>query len=449
MAQLRPRVVIIGGGFAGLSAAKSLRRAEVEVCLVDRRNFHLFQPLLYQVATGELSPANIASPLRGILRKQKNARVLLGEVKDISLDSKTVQLTDQVVPFDYLILAAGSTHHYFGNEHWSKLAPGLKTVENATEIRRQILGAFEAAERATDTSQIKDMLTFVVVGAGPTGCELAGALSEVAYHTLRHDFRNIDPRQTRIILVEASGKPLEVYAEPLPTRAAEDLHKLGVEIIANTKVVDIQPTHVTICGIEDEQTRQINTRTVIWGAGVKGVELGEKLCASANIQPARDGRVPVNSNTSLETHPNVFVCGDLASFQDEKRGELPGLAPVATQMGRHAGRSIVADLHGKPRKPFRYKDKGSLAVIGRYSAVGEIGGYKAKGFIAWFLWLAVHLMYITMFRNRALVLIQWGWTFLSRDRSARLIADGPSTEVPTMEVATGWDEDPVVINKDT
>lgn len=442
-----PRVVVVGGGFAGLQAVRSLARTDVQITLVDRRNFHLFQPLLYQVATGELSPANIATPLRWILRRQRNVSVVLGEVTGFAMERSVVQLSDGEVPFDYLILAAGTMHHYFGNHHWAQFAPGLKTIENATEIRRQILGAFEAAERCDDPHAVASLLTFVIVGAGPTGCELAGALAEIAHDTLEHDFRHIDPRQARIILVEAAKAALEVYPPELSQRAAEDLRGLGVEVRVQTRVVDVTATSVTVSDQTTGETESIETRTVIWAAGVQGNPLGEILGVASGLPTARGGRLAVEEDLSLPGHRNVFVVGDLAYFDHGGRGPVPGLAPAAIQMGRSAGESIRADLVGKPRRVFRYHDRGSMAVIGRYSAVGMIGDRKIKGIIAWALWLGVHLMYITMFRNRLLVLMQWGWTFLTHDRSARLIADGPAVDIPTMERATGWDDDPLVSRK--
>ncbi len=439
-----PRVVIIGGGFAGLQAARSLRKVAVEVKLIDRRNFHLFQPLLYQVATGELSPANIATPIRGVLRKQKNALVELGEVSGFELNPPAVITTDGKIEFDYLVLATGSTHHYFGNEQWSKFAPGLKTIENATEIRRQILAAFEAAERCGDPDTARQLLTFVIVGGGPTGCELAGALAEVAHYTLQEDFRRIDPRHARIILVEAGGSTLENYPSELGDRSRADLKRLGVEVLVNTRVTDVTATTVSVTDTMSDQSQTIATRTVIWAAGVKGSPLGESLARVAGISPARGGRIAVNEDLSLPGYPKIFVVGDLASFDHGGSGPLPGLAPVAMQMGKHAARSIIADLSGNSRESFKYHDRGSLAVIGRYSAVGLIGDRQVKGIIAWAAWLGIHLMYITMFRNRLLVLMQWGWTFLTHDRSARLITDGPAVDISSMERATGWDEDPVV-----
>ncbi len=440
-----PRVVVVGGGFAGLRCVRALRRTAVEVTLVDRRNFHLFQPLLYQVATGELSPANIATPIRGILRKQKNAFVELGEVTEFSLDPTLVRTSDGELPFDYLVLAAGTTHHYFGNNHWAQFAPGLKTIENATEIRRQILGAFEAAERAQDPATIATLLTFVIVGGGPTGCELAGALAEIAHHTLEHDFRHIDSRQARIVLVEASGGALDVYPQKLSERAGMDLRRLGVEVRLQTRVVDVTASSVSLSNQITGEIEVLRTRTVIWAAGVQGNPLGEQLAKAAGLTVARGGRLAVNQDLSLADHPNLFVVGDLAYFDHDDSGPLPGLAPVAMQMGDHAAACIIADLAKQPRTRFRYRDRGSMAVIGRYSAVGMIGNRQVNGIVAWALWLGVHLMYITMFRNRLLVLMQWGWTFLTHDRSARLIVDGPAVDIPSMERATGWDDDPVNI----
>lgn len=452
----RPRVVIIGGGFGGLQAAKSLRKAQADVTLIDRRNFHLFQPLLYQVATGELSPANIAAPLRTLLRRQANTSVLLGEVTRVDLQTRRIVTTDQWIDFDYVIVATGSTHHYFGQDQWKRFAPGLKTIENATQIRRDVLGAFEAAEKLAaerdasvhdadpDTNvpaSIAELLTFVIVGGGPTGCEMAGTIAEIARHTLRHDFRFIQPSSAQVILIEGGKAPLDVYPAPLPQRAAADLKRLGVNVITGTRVTDIQASHVVVHDVASGVSRTIATRTVVWAAGVKASPLGEKICEAAGIAPARGGRVPVRSDLSVAGHPHVFVLGDLAFLEDEQHGELPGLAPVATQMGDHAAKGILADIAGRHRTPFRYRDKGSLAVIGRYSAVGLIGNWKVKGILAWAIWLMIHLMVITLFRNRLLVLSQWGWTFLTRDRSSRLIADGPNSDIATMEQATGWDHD--------
>ena len=480
----RRRVVILGGGFAGLHAAQTLRHADVEVMLIDRRNFHLFQPLLYQVATGELSPSNIAAPLRVVLRHQKNTTVELGEVQSIDVAGRRLTLSDREVEFDDLIVATGSTHHYFGNDHWAEHAPGLKTIENATQIRRIVLGAFEAAERCNDPAQLADILTFVIVGAGPTGCELAGSLAEIANHTLRNDFRNIDPAMARIIVVDASGKALSVYPQTLCDRAAADLKNLGCRLVFGARVADIDAQRVLLTAGDKSQTEppaeiadivhtdengdwSITTRNVIWAAGVKASKLGKSINDSADLAPGPGGRVRVNPDCSVPGHPHLFVAGDLAYFPlppNEVNGDtadpnegherpspreesLPGLAPVAMQMGAHAAKCIIADRRGKPRKTFHYRDRGSLAVIGRFRAVGMIFGRPVQGFIAWFAWLAIHLMYVSLFRNRLLVLMQWGWTFLTHDRSSRLIVGTPTPAKLSMEQSTGWDVDPAMPQK--
>jgi len=426
----RPRVVIVGGGFAGLSAAQQFRGTPADVTLVDRRNYHLFQPLLYQVATGELSPGNIASPLRGILRGNRNVRTLLGEVVDFDVDKGFVQLASEQLPFDYLILAAGSQHRYFGNHTWKQYAPCLKTVDDATEIRRRILNAFEQAERAESEAERKQWMTFVLVGGGPTGCELAGALAEVAFKTMAKDFRRIDPSKARIVLIEPADQPLQYYPDPLPQRSAAALKKLGVEVLTGKMVVDIDDKRVRMEPREGGPAEEIPARTVIWAAGVKASPMGQRLADRAGIATEKAGRLPVQQDCSIAGHPHVFVCGDLAIFHDEEKGELPCLAPVASQMGRHAAKCVSADIAETPRKPFDYFDKGSLAVIGRYHAVGTIGKLKLHGIVAWALWLFVHLLYVTQFRNRLLVVIQWGWTYFTHDRSSRLIT-GDKTDLHT------------------
>ncbi len=478
------RIVILGGGFAGLHAAQTLRHADAEVLLIDRRNFHLFQPLLYQVATGELSPSNIAAPLRVVLRKQKNTTVALGEVRSIDVPGRRLTLTDREVEFDDLIVATGSTHHYFGNDQWAEHAPGLKTIENATQIRRIVLGAFEAAERCDDPTQLADILTFVIVGAGPTGCELAGSLAEIANHTLRNDFRNIDPAMARIIVVDASGKALSVYPDELCERAAFDLRRLGCRLVFGARVADINAERVLLSSndpsqrspppeiaevvkIDENGDWSITTRNVIWAAGVKASKMGGSINESAGLTPGPGGRVRVNPDCSIPGYPNVFVVGDLAYFplppadakgdiadpnerherQPPREQSLPGLAPVAMQMGAHAAKSILADLHGKPRQTFHYRDRGSLAVIGRFRAVGMIFGRPVQGFVAWAAWLGIHLMYVALFRNRLLVMVQWGWTFLTHDRSSRLIVGTPTPQKLSMEQSTGWDVDPAMPQK--
>lgn len=414
------RVVIVGGGFGGLRAARSLRKANVQVTLVDRRNHHLFQPLLYQVATGDLSPANIASPLRYLLRTQKNCATLLAEVVDFDVVNRRVILADGELPYDYLVLAAGATHSYFGNDQWEQYAPGLKTIEGATEIRSRILRAFEAAERETDAAARAAWLTFVIVGAGPTGTELAGALSEISHHTLKHDFRSIDPSEARVMLVEGSPRPLNVYPEPLANKAAKALRDLYVELRVNTMVTNIGEGFVVLKA--DGHEERVEARTVIWAAGVAASPLAKKLALATGASTGRAGHVQVNSDLSVNAHPEIMAIGDNTLCMNESGKPLPGLAPVAMQQGDYAGARIMALESGKRfDKPFKYNDRGSMAVIGRFSAVALVGKRQLSGLPAWFVWVAIHLMEITQFSNRILVLLQWGSSFLFRSRSARLI----------------------------
>jgi NADH:ubiquinone reductase (H+-translocating) len=413
------RVVIIGGGFGGLHAAQSLRDAPVQVTLVDRRNFHLFQPLLYQVATGWLSPANIASTLRAVLRRQKNTRVLLGDVIDIDVDRRQAILTDSVLPYDSLIVAAGSQHHYFGNDHWEALAPGLKTVEDATEIRRRIFLAFEAAERDPDEAARRAYLTFVIVGGGPTGVELAGALSEIARDTLKNDFRNIKPASACIILLEAGERILPAYPAELSAKAEAFLRRAGVKIEAGATVTDIRRNGIAIR--RGDAVQQIPCRTAIWAAGVKASFLGKILARATDAKLDRGGRVIVESDLSLANHPEIFVIGDLANYSHQTGKPLPGLAPVAMQQGEYVARVLAGRLQGKSLPAFRYHDRGSMAIVGRGTAVADLGKLKLAGFFAWLAWLFVHLIQIVEFENRVLVLIQWGWYYFSRNRAARLI----------------------------
>jgi NADH dehydrogenase len=412
-------VVILGGGFGGLYAAQSLQRGRVQVTLVDRRNFHLFQPLLYQVATGGLSPANIAAPLRSILKRQENAQVLLAEVCDFDLANRRVILTDGELPYDTLVVAAGAGHHYFGNDHWQTLAPGLKTIEDATEIRRRILLAFEAAERETDPDATRRWLTFVVIGGGPTGVELAGALAEISRDTLKHEFRSIDPSDAQIVLCEGSDRVLPTYPPQLSENAERQLEKLGVTVRTGTTVADIQPESVTVR--TDDCTETIPTRTVLWGAGVKASPLGSMLAKAADIETDRSGRVPVESDLSVPGHPEAFVIGDLANVPGESGDPLPGVAPVAMQQGRYVARLIRKRLRGRTLPPFRYRDYGSMATIGRSKAVAVVGPFRLSGLMAWLAWLFVHLIQIVEFQNRLLVSIQWAWSYLTWNRAARLI----------------------------
>jgi NADH:ubiquinone reductase (H+-translocating) len=413
------RVVIIGGGFGGLSAARGLGSKDVQVTLVDRRNFHLFQPLLYQVATGGLSPANIAAPLRYVLRRHKNVQVLLGNVIGLDLDAREVQLDGGRLPYDTLVVAAGSTHHYFGHDEWAASAPGLKTIEDATEIRRKILLAFEMAERETDPSEIRKWLTFVVVGGGPTAVELAGAVAEIARHTLAKDFRSINPADAHVLLVEATDRVLPVYPAELSARGAKQLEQLGVAVRTGTMVVNVSDQAVTVR--VGETLEDIPTRTVLWGAGVKASPLAGFLAAAAGLTPDRQGRVAVQADLSLAGHPDVFAIGDLALCVDDRGQPLPGVAPVAIQQGGHVAQAVVGRLRGKPTKPFRYRDYGSMATIGRHRAVAMVGKLRFAGTLAWLLWLFIHLMYIVEFQSRVLVLVQWAWNYLTWNRNARLI----------------------------
>ena len=416
------QVVIIGGGFAGLHAATSLHEASVQVTLIDRRNFHLFSPLLYQVATGALSPANIAAPLRDVLKKHKNTRVLLGEAMDFDIANRRVILRDGAVDYDTLIVAVGVRHHYFGNEQWEERAPGLKTIEDATEIRRRVLLAFEAAEREPGLEEQAKWLTFVIVGGGPTGVELAGALGEIAHHTLRHNFRQVDPSHARIILLEGTDRILPAYPSDLSTRAALSLTKLGVTVLTGALVTDIQPGCVTMR--HGEQDVQIASQTVLWAAGMQGSPLGPSLAEAANAALDRAGRIIVDADLTLPGHPELFVIGDLAHFAHQSGKPLPGVAQVAMQQGNYVARMIRARLEGRDLAPFHYRDYGNMATIGRAAAVAEIGRLHFHGWVGWMMWLFIHLLHIVQFQSRVLVLIQWGWNYFTRSRGARLITEG-------------------------
>lgn len=415
----QPRVVIIGGGFGGLHAAMALKRATVEVTVIDRRNFHLFQPLLYQVATGALSPANIAAPLRDILKRQRNTTVLLGDVVDFDVATREVVLRDGRIPYDTLIVAAGVRHHYFGNDQWEAHAPGLKTIEDATEMRRRVLLAFEAAERERDPQAVAEWLTFVVVGGGPTGVELAGAVGEIANYTLKHNFRHIDPATARVILVEGTDRVLPPYPADLSAAAQRSLEQLGVTVRTKAMVTAIEEGRVTIR--VNDQTEQITARTILWGAGVQGSPLGRKLAAATGAALDKVGRVMVQPDLSLPGHPEILVIGDLAHYAHQTGKPLPGVAQVAMQQGDYAARLIEARLAGTQLPPFRYRDLGNMATIGRAAAVADLGKLHFSGFIGWFLWLFIHLLYIVQYQSRILVLIQWAWNYVTRNRAARLI----------------------------
>jgi NADH dehydrogenase len=412
-------VVIIGGGFGGLYATQSLKRAPVRVTLVDQRNFHLFQPLLYQVATGWLSPANIASTLRAVLRRQTNASVLLAEAADIDVANRQVILVDGRIGYDTLIVATGSRLHYFGNEHWEALAPSLKTVEDATEIRGRIFLAFEAAEREIDPSKLGALLTFVIIGGGPTGVELAGALGEIAKDILRHDFSNIELGDVSILLIEGAERILQTYPRELSSKAEMFLNRLGVKVRINATVTDIRRDEVIIK--RGETLEAIPCRTVLWAAGVQASPLGKALAKATGAKLDRGGRIFVEPDLSLPNHPEIFVIGDLANYPDQTGNPLPGTAPVAIQQGRHVANVLRNRIEGKPIPAFRYRDRGNMAIVGRASAVAELGKFRFSGFLAWLMWLFVHLVNLVEFENRVLVLIQWGWYYFARNRGARLI----------------------------
>jgi NADH dehydrogenase len=412
-------VVIIGGGFGGLTATRALRRAPVQVTVIDRRNFHLFQPLLYQVAVGGLSPANIAAPLRAVLKRQQNTEVLLGEVVNIDVPSRRVVLNDGAADYDTLVLATGARHHYFGHDEWEQFAPGLKTVEDATEIRRRILLAFEAAEREPDPIRRRAWLTFVVVGGGPTGVELAGSVGELAHHTLRGNFRKFNSSEAKIVLLEGTDRILPPYVPKLSAKAAQALARLGVTVRTGAIVTDVQADRVTItCG---GQTERIDTHTILWAAGVSASPLGRIVANATSANIDRAGRVIVQPDLTVPGHSEIFVIGDLANCSDRTGKPLPGVAPVAIQQGRYVARVISARLKGGSLPPFQYKNRGSMATIGRAAAVVDLGWLRFSGFFAWLTWLFVHLMYLVEFGNRVLVLMQWAWNYFTRNRSARLI----------------------------
>lgn len=410
----RQHVVIVGGGFAGLNAAKGLADAPVKVTLIDRRNHHLFAPLLYQVATAQLSPANIAQPTRSILRKQQNTTVLLGDVDAIDARAKTVTVDgERTIPYDYLIVAVGATHSYFGHDEWEQMAPGLKTIEDAIEIRRRILLAFEHAENELDPAKRETLLTFVVIGGGPTGVELAGAIGEIASHTLVKEFAHIDPRDSRILLLEGLPRILPMFPEELSRNAVGDLGKFGVEVRANALVTAIDERGVNV---GDER---IEAGTVIWAAGVQVSKLTRALRGIVELD--RAGRAPVERELHLAGHPEIFVVGDAASVKTVAGAPVPGVAPAAMQEGKWVAANIVRAVNGHAYAPFIYRDRGNLATIGRHQAVASVGGRNFHGFIAWMIWMVVHIVYLNGLRNRTLVISQWAFSHFSFGRSARLI----------------------------
>jgi NADH dehydrogenase len=419
------RVVIVGGGFGGLYAARDLDIAAVDLTVVDRRNFHLFQPLLYQVATGALSPGEIAQPLRAILRRQRWTEVLLTQAVALDAAARVVRTSDGgEIPYDTLVVATGARHAYFGHDDWATVAPGLKSIEDATEMRRRILVAFEAAEREADPARRRAWMTFIVVGGGPTGAELAGALGEIANDTLRHDFRRIRPPDARIILVEALDRILSGFPAGLSRAASRQLARLGVEVRTSTRVVAIDAD-----GAEVESPRgreRLASRTVLWAAGVQASSFGLAVAEALGAVRDRAGRIQVAPDLTVPGHPEVFVIGDLAAAVTQRGTPVPGVAPSAIQEGRYVARTIRARLDGKPTPPFHYRDKGNVATIGRAKAIADLGRFRRfSGFTAWAMWLGIHIWYLIGFENRLLVIIRWGWSFVTRGRGTRLITGQP------------------------
>ncbi len=415
------RVVIIGGGFGGLYAAQALKNAPVNVTLIDQTNFHLFQPLLYQVATGGLSPGDIASPLRAVLSRQKNVTVLKAKVTDIDLEQKQVILNDGQIGYDTVVVATGVKTSYFGNDGWAQDAPGLKSIDDALEIRRRIFLAYEAAEREDDPAMRQAWMTFLIVGGGPTGVELSGAIGELASTTLKHDFRQINPIETKVLLLEGSDRILPPYTPTSSARAEKALRKKGVTVQTGTFVTNIEGDCVTIK--QGEAVSELRAKTIIWAAGMQATAMAQTLQERAGVALDRAGRVKVEPDMSIAGHPDVFVIGDLAHYAHQYEGgkPLPGVAPVAMQQGSYVAKHIKRKLDGQPSEPFHYFDKGNLAVIGRNAAVAEIGPVKLQGFIAWLIWIFVHIVFLVEFDNRILVMFQWGVDYFTRKRGARLI----------------------------
>jgi NADH:quinone reductase (non-electrogenic) len=407
----KPQVIIVGAGFGGLEAAKTLACEDVRLTVIDRTNYHLFQPLLYQVATAALSPADIAAPIRAILSACRNVEVLLAEVESVDIEAKKVTTKDRAFDYDFLILATGARHSYFGHDEWEKLAPGLKSLEDAVELRRRILLAFEFAEKTTDEAARKAAMNFVIIGGGPTGVEMAGAIAEISRYTLAKDFRHIDPSQARVILIEGAPRLLAAYPEDLSESARKQLVELGVEVLTNTRATNLTEAGVQLDG------EFIPCRVKIWAAGNNASFVGSTLGASVD----RVGRVIVNDDLTIAGHPEVQVIGDLANFSHQNGEPLPGVSPVAMQQGRHAARNVLRMVRGKKPLKFHYFDKGSMATIGRNKAVADLRFFHLSGLPAWLAWLFVHIIFLVGFRNRVLVFIQWAWAYLTFDKGARLI----------------------------
>ena len=405
-------VIIVGGGFAGLNAAKILGKSEkVKVTLIDKKNHHLFQPLLYQVAMAALSPAEIAAPIRSLLSKYKYVNVINDEVTAINKEKNVVKTKNLEINYDYLILACGTQHSYFGNETWEKFSPGLKTIEQATEIRRRVLTAFEKGEIENNAEVKKELLTFIIVGGGPTGVELAGAIGEMSRFTLSKDFRNIDPKLTRIILIEAGQRILPMYSEKLSSRATRDLEKLGVQVWTSSKVTNVDENGINVAN------ERVNAKTVLWAAGIQASKLNYEL----NVELDKQGRVIIEPDLSVKDNSTLYVLGDQAHFKNKEGNPLPGLAPIALQQGKFAAKNILLEINGEQKKPYKYIDKGQVATIGRSKAVVETWKLKYGGFLAWLTWIGIHIYYLTGFKNRLFVVLSWAWSYLTFSRGARLI----------------------------
>ena len=416
------KVVIVGGGFGGLYTAKALKQSSVQVTLIDKRNFHLFQPLLYQVATGGLSPSDIASPLRLILRQHKNVQVLLNSVVDLKPKDKQIILDDdKSISYDILILATGSTHHYFGNDQWENHAPGLSTVEDALEIRNRVFGAFEAAEKENDPIKRQAWLTFVIVGGGPTGVELAGAVAEIVNSSMKGNFNNFTPKDAKIILIEGLERVLPPYPTELSSKAEQELCNLGVTIHTQSMVTSISENNIVLR--KGEKYEQITSHTILWAAGVKASSIGKKLAEKTGAQIDRAGRVIVEPDLSIIGFPDIFVIGDLSSFSHQNNKPLPGIAPVAMQQSKYVAKLIQKQLKGESLPSFVYKDYGSMAVIGKNKAVADFKFIKLSGFLAWFIWIWVHIYYLIEFDNKLVVLIQWIWNYFTQGRGSSVIIE--------------------------